>query len=150
MAYPKVVLEIPAWAERLDLDLAQYNNHMVVIQGEVLRSCILNITNSNPESVVRDNPVAIEIYYNVPMDSWNLYLDSHTYHSGPNLRFVGKQGPQIHDWMGYTAGETRMSYMRPQDRITLRSFVDPAVSRPGLVALGYVSDEWFYDGGIVA
>lgn len=145
MTYPKAVLEIPAYARRLDLDLAQYNNHMVVIQGAVQRSFILNITNSNPESVVRDTPVAIEIYYNVSMDSWKLYLDSHTYHSGLNLLFVGTQGPQIHDWMGYTAGESRMSCMYPQQRITLRSFVDPAVSRPGLVALGYVSDDWFYE-----
>lgn len=145
MAYPKAVLEIPAYTERLDLDLAQYNNHTVVIQGEVLRTFILNITNSNPESVARDTPIAIEIYYSVSMDSEKLYLDSHTYHSGPNLRFLGTQGPQIHDWMGYTAGDSRMPCMYPQQRITLRSFVDPAVSRLGLVALGYVSDDWFYE-----
>lgn len=149
MAHPKAIIEIPAYTGRLDLDLAQYNNHMVVFQGEVLRSFILNITNSNPESVVRDTPIDIEIYYNVPMDSWSMFLDSHTYHSGPNLQFAGIQGTQIHDWMSYT-GEARMPCMYPQDRITVRSFVDPAVSRPGLVVLGYVSDDWFYDEGIEA
>lgn len=128
----------------LDLDLAKFNNHRVIIEGAPDYDVVVNLTNSDSEAIQQDTPIYIDIQHDEVANSGYMLLDSDTYHAGPNLRFYGLKSKTIHDWETWRLSIMRMPEIERGTMVSIVSYLDPTLARLALVAMSEVYPFSFY------